>query len=592
MDSKNDLNYVFSVVKRFVYNHATVSFFLVLSLFIPIFWFGARPEEYRYYWAEGGDGLFVYALIDLVKRGALLYDPKFGFPSGTDWSFYPLSDWTQLGIGAFFDALFGKGSGLPLMYIISFPVTYYLAYLCFRTLHFTRVTSSLVSFSFTFLPWHFLRFGHVLLATTFGVVSGILLLIRVFLANKIYSKKDIALNLLLASITALSGGYFAFYSLVAMLFAVLVTFPAKKYLIHVYVKKIIWPSITAIIFLMSQIPFLLSLPEGESRANVSTRQVFESQLYGGRVINLITPYYETHVPVLRDLLQRARLLPIDSESGLPSNFGSISTTLSFLVFTIYIFFILRKKILYKNVEQIHSHSSEILILSTAFIGLLALFITYGPNLIFSSVITPQFRAWNRMTPILHLLILIISALVLRDFTKRYKFVKNKIFKYTFLITALLIIYFDQLAWIGSGRIFVETGKEKTLVATKYMNKVNTLETSSCPVLQLPIVAFPENPPMNRMLDYEHFFVPLIDDKRSWSYGAMKNTKNDIFAKYRAKQDWESLFEFAQAKGFCLVHIDKSGFRSGKEIQEIEGFLGELLVASEDSNWLMYRIRRG
>jgi len=197
-----------------------------------------------------------------------------------------------------------------------------------------------------------------------------------------------------------------------------------------------------------------------------------------------------------------------------------------------------------------------------------------------------------MTPILHLLILIISALVLRDFTKRYKFVKNKIFKYTFLITALLIIYFDQLAWIGSGRIFVETGKEKTLVATKYMNKVNTLETSSCPVLQLPIVAFPENPPMNRMLDYEHFFVPLIDDKRSWSYGAMKNTKNDIFAKYRAKQDWESLFEFAQAKGFCLVHIDKSGFRSGKEIQEIEGFLGELLVASEDSNWLMYRIRRG
>ena len=60
----------------------------------------------------------------------------------------------------------------------------------------------------------------------------------------------------------------------------------------------------------------------------------------------------------------------------------------------------------------------------------------------------------------------------------------------------------------------------------FVHRVEDLLGEDAEIFQLPIVPFPENPPVYRMSDYDHLRAYLHSDTLGWSYGGVKGRASD------------------------------------------------------------------
>lgn len=84
------------------------------------------------------------------------------------------------------------------------------------------------------------------------------------------------------------------------------------------------------------------------------------------------------------------------------------------------------------------------------------------------------------------------------------------------------------------------------------------------VFQLPVVSFPEAPPMHQLADYEHFRPYLATQSLRFSYGSLKGR-----SRARWQRDAETLptAEFVQKlerAGFAAVYFSRRGYADGGE----------------------------
>jgi hypothetical protein len=114
----------------------------------------------------------------------------------------------------------------------------------------------------------------------------------------------------------------------------------------------------------------------------------------------------------------------------------------------------------------------------------------------------------------------------------------------------------------------------------------------CEVLQLPVVAFPEEPPAGRMGDYDHLLPAVLSPSSlSWSHGAIRGT---------SRADWQlalpvaqtgRLLEDAAAAGFCAVEVDRDGYAAGTDPSaSIESVLGPAAARSTEAGLAAYDLR--
>ena len=78
------------------------------------------------------------------------------------------------------------------------------------------------------------------------------------------------------------------------------------------------------------------------------------------------------------------------------------------------------------------------------------------------------------------------------------------------------------------------------------------------IFQMPYVPFPESPPVNKMVDYEHFKAYLHSKPLRWSYGAIEEGENDLWQRaVTAKPAEEFVGEISRA-GFTGIHTNRDG----------------------------------
>ena len=260
------LNQFKSFVNRREYSWITINDYLFwlgtifLSLFVPIEWFKAKLSDLHYIWGGGGDSLLSFSFVNSLARGNFPINDHFGAPSGLNWGYYPVGDWTEAGLAAIGDRLIGLGAGLPLIFILSFPITFIFAYWVFKEAHLDHRWSTLAALSYTFIPWHFYRLGHLFLATTYGCVAGVLLICRVYLNEKTSGVRNWILNLILIGVASLSGIYFAAFTLILLAVAQIWRYLRKKNF-----QFLSFPAIFVISTVIGQAPFYFALPSGQLR---------------------------------------------------------------------------------------------------------------------------------------------------------------------------------------------------------------------------------------------------------------------------------------------------------------------------------------
>jgi phosphoglycerol transferase len=562
---------------------AGVIFFATFSasVVIPIEWFKVKISDFYFVWGGGGDSLLSFSFVQSLATGRFPINPHFGAPSGLNWGYYPVGDWTEASIAAIFDRMLNIGAGLPIIFLLSFPITYGLSYLVFREVKVTSIYSSIGALSFTLIPWHFYRLGHLFLATTYGCVAGALFVFRIFLSNKSKGRKEVAINSVLLITAGLSGVYYAAFTLILLIIATIWRFLRERKLVG-----LIYSSLFVVMAILGQIPFYFALAKGQSSSQVSGRHPIESIIYGGKLLTLLLPFSGTRLPLLHHALRLESLLPADSEAELPSNYGTTITFVCFILLTLYLFWRL-------SARNRSTESPALSLLPVLIITLLGFFISYGPNLFFAVLITPQIRAWNRLTPLLDLLVMVFGFSLIGELSDRFSELKLirtlRRGKNIYPLLLILIVILDQTPALGSARGIIDQGIERTKLANQYLNQLDSKLPAGCTVLELPIVPFPENPPIYKLADYELMFPALLDRKLNWSYGAMKNTPSSAPLNHLQRLGIPDLVKVGKGMGYCAVHYDSRGFEDDKTFQQLEHYLGKPIAVGFDKQWFAFRL---
>jgi hypothetical protein len=560
-----------------------------LTVLAPFYWLGSRLLGFSGLIGGSGDLLIPYVMSNSLAHLRFPIDSQYGFPSGLNWGYFPSFDWLNALPAALIDHYYGLGRGLALVYLISFPVTFAFAYYCGREVKLSTKTSSVVALSATLLPWHFFRFEHFDFATSYGLFAGILLALRQFNieSNSLrfgISKTDI----FLIAVVVLSGPYFLAFTLIFLSAAFLFLIVQDRKLATL-LRIVISFGVSTLFFMISQLPFALARYSFNPLSNVTARSPMESVLYGGRLIVLFAPTHQSHFPIYSQILNKLPLAPISTESESISNYGVLLTTMGFLIIAVYWFLKLSgtKSFVSKSLDS----ESRIRQLTWLFgVGIL-MFLTWGPNLLFSRFVTPQVRGWNRLTPDILLLVLLLAAKILEG-TGGWRLPKLLRKKYSvslLTLLAILVVLLDQLPIRGSGAIMLSQGRSRTLLARQYVKGIELKLPKKCPILQLPIVPFPENPPVNQMSDYDHFLPSLFDSNKLWTYGAIKNTSDYGFQLGISGKSAKVILQIARQHQMCGIHVDLRGYPNKDFFSQMTAILGSPSVRGYNGEWAFFLI---
>jgi phosphoglycerol transferase len=96
----------------------------------------------------------------------------------------------------------------------------------------------------------------------------------------------------------------------------------------------------------------------------------------------------------------------------------------------------------------------------------------------------------------------------------------------------------------------------------FVRKIEATVPSHTMIFQLPYIPFPESPPVNRMVDYDHLRGYLHSKDLCWSYGAMKGSKVDRWQRDTAGKPTEEMLSKLRAAGFGGIYIDRFGYADG------------------------------
>jgi phosphoglycerol transferase len=123
--------------------------------------------------------------------------------------------------------------------------------------------------------------------------------------------------------------------------------------------------------------------------------------------------------------------------------------------------------------------------------------------------------------------------------------------------------------------------------------VRTIERTVGPdaaVLQLPYAAYPESPPIVRMVDYSHLSGWLHSDTLRWSYGAVKGRRT--WQDGHLGLSLPDQLRRARRAGFTAVWLDRVGYDDGGARIEhtLDACVGKAIAVEPDGRRILYDLR--
>lgn len=535
-------------------------------------------------WGEG-DMLSTY--VNAANWGWLSFErtTHFGYPLGMDLNLFPTLDITQNTVAAAVNTLTGNPFvGINLLLALSFPLVAALAYIAIRLTGLQGPLAIALAVAFSIIPYHFGRgLGHTYLATLYAAVTGVILAqligqgrIEDLLTASPRGRRirNAALLAVLVLITAWSGVYYAAFGLLLMAAAVLYRI-ARRDTPRQLAWSLIPPVATAILALLGALPAVLATRNDRPFAVLFERTPFESVIFAGNLAMAALPAPISRMPFLAEYNTRVNeaVGPAPMfENVSNTNFGTWITFIALITIAIALFTKHRKRLGFLAVLGATS---------------VLFFIPWGANYIFAVLVTPQIRAWNRLLPILLLLIILAAATVLGRLPRAQR-------TPTALALAALIIGISAVEVAWPFRTAYAQGSqangEVTTAAIDYTTRINEAIPQNCGILQLPHQVYPENGSIREMNDYEHFWTSLVDDTKSWSYGAVKNTQAGAWLQALPEVPNTKQIDLLSRAGFCGIHLDTRAFVT-PAVERISADLNERYgppaVQGNDDDWLFW-----
>ena len=531
--------------------------------------------------ADGDANGVTMQIKDVLDHGWYGDNHNLGAPFGQDASWYPHADQLHL----FLARLIGFTSDNPftvgaLYFMLGFPLAALSMYWLARQRGLKRVGAVVAGVLFSVLPGHQLKYGHLWLASYWVVPLGMWLVLRTAMGEPLFrltmnrqdpAQRRSALQLNLTSAfcvvcIAIGGIYYSAFTLLLLAVTLLVRLVATHDRRSV-ARAALLPVALGTVSLAAVISIVAGQDKSTLVSMPSVRSFWESEQAAGKLMDLILPWFYHRVDALQYLTRGYNRLTTATGEQPALGFIALAGLAAVLV-------IMLSTMVPDRVKPAHP---ELGMLGLLTVVALSFYSIGGLGSFVALFVTPQIRTWSRIFVIIALFGLLAVGHWVGVLSRR-----NRILGVLGALTLLLIGVLDQT----NPAMAPHYQDLRTEVAslTTFTRSLESKVGPGCSVFQLPIVPFPENPPVHDMTDYAHFRPSLVSSSLNWSYGAIKGTSLADWQLALPQKSTPALLDDLVAAGFCAVEVDRAGYadRGATLAGELTVLLGQPIATTHDN----------
>lgn len=541
-------------------------------------------------WSASGEPLNLYMqLVGLKESASTQLINGVGWPYQLDATSLNTSDWLSQGIFWVLLQFFEPFEALNFYLLLSFALIGVLTHIAFRVIGFSKTLSVLSGLILTFTPWHLQRAFTEPTQALYIAVPLFIIFIAFYLKWQITTEKRFyfyaLISILLISLS--TKDYWIFTLIFLTLFMIYRFIAYPNYQFRIILGTIILIFITPSSILISTL-YQKGAQLYPVLAQDLNRNLQQSEAFSGSFTSLLLPSPLSGIPFMANIRNSyENLVGAVNIESYPWN--SLILILAF-IFSILVFlttaFYRGKSDFVQKLDR--DNLNNFLIRSFGLMFVVGLFFYWNTGLgsTFNFFLTDSIQAWGKLYIFLAYFALIITLLVLKqlEFFKE----KSKNFRSIALSLVVVILLVDQA--INPYPVNADAA-DRYQKAQSYTAALNQELEPNCPILQIPVYPYPEaGYNLYQFQDYEHFWLPLVDSSRPYSYGANKANQQFLWQNNLNSEDLEKLSLQAAAVGYCAISVDLSAYESRVEEGNrwIEA-LGAPVAVSSDARWAAWKV---
>jgi hypothetical protein len=491
---------------------------------------------------------------------------RMGFPTTQNLFFAPNYD-PASAVFMWFESLFTSNGILILnvYYLLGFFTVAFASYFFFQSLRIRRWLAIVFALIFALAPYHFQRvsYGHAFVSNYWAVpLLGILILMVAGPRTNPFERWVVAAPtragqlwrrlvplLVITLLVSLSLSYYYVFGAI-ILGGILLARAIRVLVEREKLSTLIWPAVTIgslALFIVVQLA-VLSLNFGDRYLKYfGVRSPAESEWHAGKLTSLLLPWNGTGFDSLAAITNRYIAGSDVSIFAEPPGTPIVAAGAMLLIIAFVLVRLLQPRPVAPTTAFGRFFVDErTAVLSMAFIWSLLFYMVAGLGAIFAFLISPEIRAWTRLSIVMTMLALAFLAILIDMVVKRLRFSVPLV---AFLV---LIAIVDQL--IGAYKnIDLQPTDDASL--RSFVAEAEDLLDDNCGVVQLPLKGFPASGPVGNMSDYNQVlpYVLATDNSLRWSYGAVYGTTSgDFWGNVQTPADFEAAVEESEA---CAIEVD-------------------------------------
>ena len=526
--------------------------------------FGVTPSNLAVPLLSTGDGGAAQFIIKTVlEHGWYTQNPDVGAPFGTTMYDFPIPEPTHLLLIRTL-GIFGRDPFLVfnLFYLSSFVSCALAAWWGLRFIGADRASAFAGAFLFTLLPFHFLRLGHVHLASYFAVPIFAAHATRLALYRAPHLPSELrftAASVVLLALAAGSGVYYAFFGCAFIAAGAVLGALASRRATPLRIGGIYVLVIVAVVA-ASLVPNALYHVREGANALVAHRTAQEAEHYGLRIVQLLLPSnmhrfgwmsmftlsYNAHTPLVNE--------NATASLGLLGSFGFLAA-------------------LGIALTSLRTRFPRVAAMGTLSIAGVLFATIGGFGSLFALIVTPELRGLNRISVFIGFFAIASLLFLVR------RAVASRPLALAAAAAALMLGgAIDEIPVRAIPPHSTEFADEQA-----FFDRIEAMLPSGTAVYELPYMFFPESPDSGSLLSYDLFAPYLHTQGLRWSFGGMHGRPADLWNEQVSTLHAAELVGALANAGFGAVYIDRRGYAdNGAAVErELSPRLGPPLVESAD-----------
>jgi hypothetical protein len=546
--------------------------------------------------SPGGDGYLVLMQVKgLLDHGWVLSNPSLGAPFGQDMHDYAanrelLHVLTIKALGVFSS---NPAAVANTYFLLSFPLVAIASFAVLRWLGMSSWVAVAMAVLYALAPFHFRH--QTFLYAYYAVPLAAYLVLAVLDGRALFERRPgqgrgppsylsrrSLVTLGVCAVVALSSFYFAAFTVILVAVAGLLGLAVSKRWSSLATPVAIVVAIVGV-GLLASAPDLIYRAQHGSNPEVAHRGPRESQIYSTNITQLVMPVRDHRLPPLRHLRERwASRTPVDGE---PTHLGLVAAV--GFVWLVALALAVCLGAAGKLARDPRQRQLAIASLAALLVGT-----TGGVSTLIAYIVSPQLRAWTRLSIFIAFFALAAVGLLL---DAGYAWARRRGVRVppaafaAVLVGICAIGVLDQTSPTLPPNYTVNAATYQDDAA--FAGQIERNLGEGAMVFQLPYVAFPESPPVGGTGPYDQVRPYLHSSGLRWSFGAMKGRSADWQAELAAAPP-PTLLPGVAAVGFDAVYVDRAGYADRARALEaaLRGETGADPLTSQDGRFTLFDLR--